>query len=61
VLHEHPGGRILIVGHGNTVPAIVAALSGASDIPPLGALDYGTLYIVTVPRLGHANYLRMTY
>ena len=61
VLREHPGGRILIVGHSNTVPAIVAALSGADDIPPIEALEYGTLYIVTVPRHGHANYLRLTY
>jgi broad specificity phosphatase PhoE len=61
VLREHPGGRILIVGHSNTVPAIVAALSGANDIPPIGALEYGTMYIVTVPRLGDANYVRLTY
>jgi broad specificity phosphatase PhoE len=61
VLREHPGGRILIVGHSNTVPAIVAALSGANDIPSIGALEYGTMYIVTVPRLGDANYVRMTY
>jgi broad specificity phosphatase PhoE len=50
VLHEHSGGRILIVGHSDTLPAIVAALSGASDIPPIDALEYGTMYIVTVPR-----------
>jgi broad specificity phosphatase PhoE len=61
VLREHPGGRILIVGHSNTVPAIVAALSGANDIAPVGAVEYGTMYIVTVPRLGDANYVRMTY
>ena len=56
-----PAAEFSIVGHGNTVPAIVAALSGASDIPPIGAQDYGTMYIVTVPRIGHANYLRLTY
>jgi broad specificity phosphatase PhoE len=61
VLHEYPGGRILVVGQSNTVPAIVAALSGRKDVPPIGALEYGTMYIVTVPRLGHANYLRLNY
>jgi broad specificity phosphatase PhoE len=61
VLREHPGGRILVVGQSNTVPAIVAALSGTKDIPPVGTLEYGTMYIVTVPRLGHANYLRLDY
>ena len=61
MLHEHPGGRILVIGHTDTVPAIVAALSGAKNIPPIGALEYGTMYIVTVPRIGRANFLSVSY
>jgi len=60
-LHEHNGGRILIVGHSDTVPQIVAALSGNPNIPEIGAEEYGTMYIVTVPRIGHANLLRLNY
>ncbi|HEX8448450.1 MAG TPA: phosphoglycerate mutase family protein [Allosphingosinicella sp.] len=36
-------GPVLIVGHSNTVPAIVEALGGGS-IGPLGEDDYGMLY-----------------
>jgi phosphohistidine phosphatase SixA len=61
VLREHSGGRILVVGHFDTVPRLVAALSGAENIPPMGAEEYGTMYIVTVPRIGHANVLRLSY
>lgn len=61
VLHEHPDGRILVIGHTDTVPAIVAALSGAKNIPPIGALEYGTMYVVTVPRIGRANILSVNY
>lgn len=61
VLHEHPGGRVLIVGHSNTVPALVARLSGAKSVPEIGDDEYGTLYVVVVPRIGRANVLRMTY
>jgi broad specificity phosphatase PhoE len=61
ILHEHSGGRVLIVGHMDTVPALVSVLSGAADIPPLGAEEYGTMYIVTVPRIGHANFVRLSY
>jgi len=61
VLHEHPGGRVLIVGHSNTVPALVARLSGTKSVPEIGDDDYGTLYVVVVPRIGRANVLRMTY
>ena len=60
-LHEHGGARVLIVGHSDTVPEIVAALSGNAKIPPIGAQEYGTMYIVTVPRIGHANLLRLNY
>jgi broad specificity phosphatase PhoE len=61
VLRDHGGGRVLIVGHSDTVPAIVAALSGYDKVPEMGADEYGTMYIVTVPRIGHANLLRLNY
>jgi phosphohistidine phosphatase SixA len=61
VLHEHHGGRVLIVGHIDTIPKIVAALSGNANIPEIGDQEYGTMYIVTVPRIGHANLLRLNY
>ncbi len=60
-LREHTGGRVLIVGHSDTVPQIVAALSGNSGIPEIGDDEYGTMYIVTVPRIGDANLLRLHY
>jgi 2,3-bisphosphoglycerate-dependent phosphoglycerate mutase len=60
-VREHAGGRVLIIGHSDTVPQIVAALSGNSDIPEVGDQEYGTMYIVTVPRIGHANVLRLKY
>ena len=60
-LREHSGGRILIVGHADTVPQLVAALSGNSKVPEIGADEYGTMYIVAVPRIGHANLLRLNY
>ena len=61
VLNEQRGGRVLIVGHSDTVPPIVATLSGNPKIPEIDAQEYGTMYIVTVPRIGHANLLRLTY
>jgi phosphohistidine phosphatase SixA len=60
-LSEHSGGRVLIIGHANTVPRIVAVLSGRSDIPEIGEHDFGIMYIVSVPRIGHANVLRLNY
>jgi len=51
----------LIVGHTDTVPRIVAELSGNPRIPDMGDQEYGTMYIVTVPRIGRANLLRLHY
>jgi broad specificity phosphatase PhoE len=61
VLDENRGGRALIVGHSNTVPEIVTALTGWKDVPPIGEDEYGTLYVVTVPSIGPATVLRMKY
>jgi broad specificity phosphatase PhoE len=61
IFREHPGGRILVVRPGDTVPALVSALSGVRGIPPIGSDEYGTMYIVTVPRIGRANLLSVSY
>jgi phosphohistidine phosphatase SixA len=61
VLRHNSGKRVMIIGHVNTVPEIVAALSGRSDTPQIDEKEFGTLYIVTVPRIGHANVLRLSY
>jgi broad specificity phosphatase PhoE len=61
VLREHRGGRILVVASANTARDMAAELSGVADIPPILATDFGTMYIVTVPRIGRANLLSVDY
>jgi broad specificity phosphatase PhoE len=60
-LHEHRGGRVLVVAHSPDIPALVAVLSGVRNIPPVTKEEYGTMYIVTVPRIGRANLLSVDY
>jgi len=61
VLRENRGGRALIVGHSNTVPEIVAAMSGAENVPPIGEEEFDTVYVVTVPTIGKVSVLRLKY
>jgi len=61
VLRENQGRHVLIVGHSDTVPLIVQSLSGVGPIPPIRDDEYGTMYIVTVPRIGRSSVLRLTY
>jgi phosphohistidine phosphatase SixA len=60
-VHEHGGGRVLIVAQLDTLPAVVGSLSGGGAFPKLDAADYGIIYVVTVPRIGHANILQLNY
>jgi len=61
VLSENLGSRALVVGHSNTVPEIVKALSGSDAVPPIGENEYDTMYVVTVPSVGQASVLRIKY
>jgi len=60
-LRENRGHRALIVGHSNTVPEIVAALTRSQGVPPMGEDEFDTMYIVTVPTIGKASVLRLKY
>lgn len=44
---RHRGGRVLVVGHSNTITAIIAALGGPK-LPNLCDSEYSTLFVVRV-------------
>jgi hypothetical protein len=49
------------VANANAARDLAAQLSGVDDIPPILPSDFGTMYIVTVPRIGRANLLSVNY
>jgi broad specificity phosphatase PhoE len=60
VLARHAGKAVLVVGHSNTVPALVRALGGsAGDV--LGDDEYDNLFIVIVPPTGPPATVRARY
>lgn len=50
----HAGGTVLVVGHSNTVPALVAALCGCA-VAPMADDAFGDLYRVDLARDGRAT------
>jgi phosphohistidine phosphatase SixA len=54
----HPGGRVLVAGHSNTLGPILTAL-GAPPIPEIPESDYGDLFVVTVSAPGKASVLHL--
>jgi len=61
ILREHQGERVLVVGRADIVPALVASFTGWKDLPQIADDEYGTMYVVTVPRIGRPHFLRLTY
>jgi broad specificity phosphatase PhoE len=61
VLRENRGGLAIIVGHSNTVPQLVAEMTGNAQVPGMGDEEFDTLYVVTVPTIGRASVLRLKY
>ncbi len=59
-LREYRGGRVLIVGHSDTVPAIVEELSGDA-VPEMDDSEFGVVYLVTVPRFSRAAVTRFDF
>jgi 2,3-bisphosphoglycerate-dependent phosphoglycerate mutase len=60
LLSDHRGQTILVAGHNNSVPEIVAALGGPT-YPTIPESEYDNLYIVTVYRTGKAKVVKMKY
>jgi broad specificity phosphatase PhoE len=50
-IRRHAGQTVLVVGHSNTVPAIVEAL-GAAKPASICDAEYDNMYVVTIPPTG---------
>jgi phosphohistidine phosphatase SixA len=55
-----PHESTLVIGHRQTVPKIVKALTG-QDIPPLGSGEYGRLVVITLFPDGKSNIVTLHY
>jgi broad specificity phosphatase PhoE len=53
------GQRVLVIAHSDTVPKIVRALARGVDVPPIDVNEYGTVYVVAVPRWSRSAVLRL--
>ena len=59
-IRRHAGEAILVVGHSNTVPAIIAALGGPR-FPNICDSQYSDLFIVTIPASGTPRVNQLHY
>jgi broad specificity phosphatase PhoE len=60
ILRDHAGGTVLVVGHGDSVPELIDALTG-EPLPAGEPVDYDRLYVVTLGPGGMHRVLRLRY
>lgn len=61
MVREHKGKIILVVGHSNTLPALIAALGASKNVPPIAELEYDNIYVVSIPWFGKTKTIRLRY
>lgn len=59
VLGRHRGDTVLLVGHSNTVAALVRAFGGRAE--DLTSTDYDDLFVVTIPTGGRSRTVHARY
>jgi broad specificity phosphatase PhoE len=59
-IRQHPGANVLVVGHSNTVPQIMAALTGQPDLAKL-VVGYDDLFVLTLTHGAEPRLLRLHY
>lgn len=60
ILAQHAGKMVLVVGHSNTVPDIVKALSG-DTVAAIEDGEYDNFFVVTVPATGEGSVIKARY
>jgi broad specificity phosphatase PhoE len=61
ILKNHKGKIILVVGHSNTVPVLIANLGASKEVPPIDEHEYDNIYIISIPWFGKTKTIRLRY
>jgi broad specificity phosphatase PhoE len=61
IVREHKGKIILVVGHSNTLPALIGNMGASKRVPPIAESEYDNIYIVSIPWFGKTKTIRLRY
>lgn len=61
ILKDHKGKIILVVGHSNTVPVLIANLGASKNVPEIHENEYDNIYIISIPWFGKTKTIRLRY
>lgn len=61
ILKNHKGKIILVVGHSDTLPTLIADLGASKQVPPIAENEYDNIYLVSIPWFGKTKTIRLRY
>ncbi len=61
ILKRHKGKIILVVGHSDTLPALIANLGASKRVPPIHEDEYDNIYVISIPWFGKTKTIRLRY
>ena len=61
IVKEHKGKIVLVVGHSNTLPALIGNMGASKKVPEIAEDEYDNIYIVSIPWFGKTKTIRMRY
>ncbi len=61
ILKTHKGKIILVVGHSNTVPTLIADLGASKNVPAIAEYEYDNIYVVSIPWFGKTKTIRLRF
>jgi 2,3-bisphosphoglycerate-dependent phosphoglycerate mutase len=61
IVKVHKGKIILVVGHSNTLPALIGNMGASKRVPPIAENEYDNIYIVSIPWFGKTKTIRLRY
>ncbi|MGI9271052.1 MAG: SixA phosphatase family protein [Woeseiaceae bacterium] len=61
ILKSHKGEIIVVVGHSNTVPELIANLGASKNVPTIARDEFDNIYIISIPWFGKTKTIRLRY
>ena len=61
ILKRHKGKIILVVGHSNTLPVLIANLGASKKVPPIAEDEYDNIYVISIPWFGKTKTIRLRF
>ena len=61
ILRNHKGKIILVIGHSDTLPELIANLGASKKVPPINEFEYDNIYIISIPWFGKTKTIRLRF